>query len=456
MDPNAEPRQLAPAPTTAQAQTGEHTAFSELPMPTAVVGNDSAQSTGPVAVPASTSKHRPLHALSFLNHLGHLGLDALTKVVPVVAKVAEAIEPEFDLLFPLEGPIYNSVVRAICVVEMASNKNTSGETKLQSVTSLVSPHLGTFAAHYSLSDQELEVAIHKYVNGVVGILNGPVRSSSAFGPTSEPTPIPETLLASEPGSDEGEPPVQVGQQSSLGEAVHSLGAMAEQTFSHGIEQPVPQAPADPQPAYPCTIIDISHCNGSVDLSHAVANGIFGVIHKATQGCLFRDPAYLLTRPKAKAAGLLWGAYHFGTDEDGETQAKHFLETVNPSSEDILVLDLEVNRLGPSMTLDQARTFVQSVQQQTGRWPGIYGGYYLKHLLAGKPDRVLAYCWLWLSQYDDKPRVPSNWSTWKLWQYTDGAVGIPSKPLPGVGICDRSFFNGPPEDLNNLWKQGTLA
>ena len=60
------------------------------------------------------------------------------------------------------------------------------------------------------------------------------------------------------------------------------------------------------------VIDISHHNANPDFSRAAADGIVGVIHKATQGLTFTDSAYLTSRKKALDAGLLWGAYHFGS------------------------------------------------------------------------------------------------------------------------------------------------
>src|SRR5262245_17176682 len=75
------------------------------------------------------------------------------------------------------------------------------------------------------------------------------------------------------------------------------------------------------------VIDISHHNGNVNLAKAKQDGILGVIHKATQGQTFKDPTYRRNRQSAKDAGLLWGAYHFGTGSDGLKQAQHFLAVV---------------------------------------------------------------------------------------------------------------------------------
>src|SRR5215471_17036007 len=127
------------------------------------------------------------------------------------------------------------------------------------------------------------------------------------------------------------------------------------------------------------VVDLSHHNGDVDLALAKGAGIVGVIHKATQGLEFVDPLYEINRAKARATGLLWGAYHFGTGGDGVAQAEHFLAAGQHGAQDILVLDFEHNLQGASMTLEDARAFVTHLQQITGRWPGLYAGSYLKEL-----------------------------------------------------------------------------
>jgi GH25 family lysozyme M1 (1,4-beta-N-acetylmuramidase) len=60
------------------------------------------------------------------------------------------------------------------------------------------------------------------------------------------------------------------------------------------------------------------------------------------------------------------------------------------------------------------------------------------------------CWLWLAQYGPTAVVPPNWSTWTLWQYTDGNVGPEPRSVPGVGGCDRDQFNGDENALRDLW------
>lgn len=204
------------------------------------------------------------------------------------------------------------------------------------------------------------------------------------------------------------------------------------------------------------VIDISHHNGNVDLVQAAADGIAGVIHKATQGTGFTDPAYVANRQKAVDAGLMWGAYHFATGSDAVAQADHFLDVVRPDDKTLIVLDFEKNEQGTSMTLDGARAFVNRINDKAGRFPGLYGGSYLKQLLGNNQDPVLAHCWLWLSQYGPTPVVPANWQSFTMWQYTDGNVGPEPHTVKGVGPCDRDQFNGDMDGLKALWGSAAAA
>ena len=198
------------------------------------------------------------------------------------------------------------------------------------------------------------------------------------------------------------------------------------------------------------IVDISHHNGNVNLVKAKTDGILGVIQKATQGQSGKDPTFKTNRTKANDAGLLFGAYHFATGSDGLKQAQHFLDVVDSFDNTLLVLDFEPNPTGPSMTLEEARAFVTHVNEQTGRFPGLYSGHYIKQLLGSNKDAVLGQCWFWLAQYGPTAVVPANWSTWTMWQYTDGAVGPQPHKVLGIGLCDRDKFNGNEAQLRKLW------
>src|SRR5215212_10202316 len=103
-----------------------------------------------------------------------------------------------------------------------------------------------------------------------------------------------------------------------------------------------------------TIIDISHHNGTkLRFDKAKDDGIVGVIQKATQGEAYIDATFKKNRDAALEAGLLFGAYHFGTGANGVSQAAHFLDTVKPDDDTVVVLDFEDNPAGTSMTLEEA-------------------------------------------------------------------------------------------------------
>lgn len=204
------------------------------------------------------------------------------------------------------------------------------------------------------------------------------------------------------------------------------------------------------------VIDLSHHNGNVNLQKAAAAGVVGVIHKATQGTGFVDPLYAANRKAAGAAGLLWGAYHFGTGADPVVQAKKFLQVAAAGPQDLLVLDFEPNTQGVTMNLDQARTFITTVRDTTGRMPGLYGGSLLRQVLGANKDPLLASCWLWWAQYGPAAVIPPNWPTYTLWQYTDGHNGNPPHDIDGVGLCDRELYQGSVDDLTAKWATGTLS
>ena len=198
-------------------------------------------------------------------------------------------------------------------------------------------------------------------------------------------------------------------------------------------------------------MDLSHYNQNLDFSQIKkAGGIVGVIHKVTQGAKYVDPTYEDHMKNALEVGLLWGAYHFGTAADGVEQAQYFLDVVQPDGQTLLALDFEANPHGPSMNLEEARSFVTHINEQNGNWPILYSGHYVKQLLGSTQDPVRAQCPFWLAQYGPTAVVPANWQTWTFWQYTDGAASPPPHDVAGARLSDRDYFNGDLSALLTLW------
>lgn len=199
------------------------------------------------------------------------------------------------------------------------------------------------------------------------------------------------------------------------------------------------------------VIDISHFNGSPDWTSVRAAGILGVIHKATEGTAWIDPTLAAARSAIPAAGLLFGAYHFGTgDAEGSAQAQFFLDTVKPDAQTLCVIDFEPNPSGTQMSLDHLFGWIETVQQATGRAPLVYGGNSLLFPQIGtKVHPTLAACPLWVAEYTSAAQpagIPAQvWPAWTLWQYTESGV------VNGVsGDVDRSRFNGTADALTTWW------
>lgn len=198
------------------------------------------------------------------------------------------------------------------------------------------------------------------------------------------------------------------------------------------------------------VIDLSHHNRILDFDAVKADGILGIIHKATQGFRFKDKKYDTHRQKCREIGIMWGSYHFGVRGDGSDQAEFFMEVVQSPANELIVLDFEPNPQGETMILSQAEDFVEAIHHITGRWPGLYGGHHLKEVLGKETDTPLANCWLWFARYGPPPTIPPAWEHWTFWQYTDGSAGSEPHEVQGIGPCDRDKFNGDLAALKKLW------
>lgn len=221
------------------------------------------------------------------------------------------------------------------------------------------------------------------------------------------------------------------------------------------------------------IIDISHSSTVNDFRLARRHSkILGVIHKASEGGDWADPLYAKRRAEAEAAGLLWGAYHFGTRQySGEAQALMFLATAKPGRATLLALDLEFNELNPanSMRIKQAEDFVRTIVAKTGKRPLIYTTASWadnepvgprQHRLGGRisEDSILANCPLWVADYRPKgPQLPIAWRGrgWHFWQYAGDAEdgghrASRTRGVAGIESCDRNFFRGDETMLRKFW------
>jgi len=192
------------------------------------------------------------------------------------------------------------------------------------------------------------------------------------------------------------------------------------------------------------ILDCYHDNTIGSFADAKANGLVGIIHKASQGLLFVDDKYATRKDDARALDLLWGAYHFGESGNPIGQARHFLSVVGTDKDVLLCLDLEPEPSGKSMGLADAEEFVKYIYNVTGHYPVIYTAkYYMDRIINSSTTTILSSCPLWVASYVDSvnPTIPTQWLTWTLWQYTNGSNGPVPHSLPGLGSNDYSGYGG---------------
>lgn len=202
------------------------------------------------------------------------------------------------------------------------------------------------------------------------------------------------------------------------------------------------------------VVDLFHLDTVTSLQQAAESGIWGIIHKATTGATGTDGQYANRRQAALDAGLLWGAYHWGTNADVDDQVDNFLTVAQPDAAVLVALDFEETS-GNQMTLDQAREFLTKVAQQLGRKPVLYCGGLFKSEMGSQRDAFFGSHRLWLAQYGSNPEPQASWDSIWLWQYTDSTTGLQPNQVPGIpgdasGNLDCNSYEFTKEQLTGEW------
>src|SRR5262245_31523877 len=200
------------------------------------------------------------------------------------------------------------------------------------------------------------------------------------------------------------------------------------------------------------VVDLSPWDPADDYEAVMAAGIVGVIYKATEGTGYTDPTYVSQQHAAKAAGLLWGAYHFADSSDVSKQIDNFLRFACPDPDELFCLDWEDNG-GDTMSLSAVKEWISEVETRLNR-PGecvLYGGNTIKE--RGNGDEFLTARRLWLCQYGNEAVLPDGYDNYWLWQFTDGVYGPSPHSIPGIGPCDINHYDGEAQQLVLEWASG---
>lgn len=220
--------------------------------------------------------------------------------------------------------------------------------------------------------------------------------------------------------------------------------------------PTPVAPAPRTPIATSAeapripvVIDIYHGNAVDSFAEARAAGVLGIIHKATTGQTGKDKAYTDRRREAEAAGLLWGAYHWGTNAPVAAQVDNFLLKAQPDDNTLVALDYELDAKF-QMSFDQAREFLERIHEKLGRRAVLYSGHLIKEKLGNRADPFWGAHRLWLAEYNPTATVQKSWPSYWLWQYAEKKSTVPGIPGNVAGAIDYNHFNGSADQLRAEW------
>jgi GH25 family lysozyme M1 (1,4-beta-N-acetylmuramidase) len=218
-----------------------------------------------------------------------------------------------------------------------------------------------------------------------------------------------------------------------------------------------------------TGVDVSrwdHPNGAaIDWPRVKAAGRSFAIVKATQSTTYTNPYFADDYAKARAAGLVVGAYHFAHPRlpisTAADEARFYVRTVGSfKGTGILppVLDLECDGSGKScyngtrLTVSQlqqwTKLWLDTAQAMTGRVPIIYTYDSFWRNAMGNTRAFTGYP-LWYARYTTTTptaaTLPGGWSRWAIWQYTSTGT------TPGINrdVGDINRFNGDLASLNAL-------
>jgi lysozyme len=188
--------------------------------------------------------------------------------------------------------------------------------------------------------------------------------------------------------------------------------------------------------FPVRGIDVSHHQGIIDWAQVKASGQAFAFIKATEGADFRDTRFTENWQRARAEGLVTGAYHFFTFcTPGLAQADNFL-SVAPLDAPVLPLSVDVEFTGNCVGWDSVDTirrelvaFVGHVRSRVGHAPLLYTTEEVRAELVPAelhPERY------WLRSLWGEPSS----AEWQFWQYSD------SGKVPGIStVVDLNVFVG---------------
>jgi GH25 family lysozyme M1 (1,4-beta-N-acetylmuramidase) len=183
-------------------------------------------------------------------------------------------------------------------------------------------------------------------------------------------------------------------------------------------------------------------------------GCRAIIIKATEGYAYYS-YFTDTVKQAKDFGFLVGSYHYFRQQiqntegtwvtcDPVRQAQNYYDWIKKSG---VVMDLPPaidieNANNPYLSNTSIDKFLWKIEALTGRIPFIYSN---PSILKGLAKAEWKRYPLWIANYASSPTIPSPWTDYTLWQFSDKITYTPAGSTAKKPI-DHNWFNGTYEDL----------
>lgn len=200
-------------------------------------------------------------------------------------------------------------------------------------------------------------------------------------------------------------------------------------------------------------IDVSYYQDDIAWKRVRRSGIRFAFIRASDGLDHPDESFVKNWRGAKAAGVLRGAYqYFRPDQDATAQADALIVALAKDRGELPpVIDVETDggKAAPELVA-AVQAWIARVRDKLGVEPIVYTGPEFWREKAKGAD--ITSQTLWVAHYTRNcPTVPSPWSRWTFWQYTDNGR------VPGIeGAVDLDVFAGTPEDLQALANQAIIT
>lgn len=184
-------------------------------------------------------------------------------------------------------------------------------------------------------------------------------------------------------------------------------------------------------------VDVSYYQGNFNWAGAGVQ--FGAA-RISDGTGFIDPDFASNWSKMKAAGVIRSAYQFFEPGENEvSQANLVISKVGKLGAGDLPVMLDIEVTGgqsPGTIRARAQHWLDLVEAGTGKRPFVYSyGSFLETNLGSGFGKYP----LWIANYGPTcPSVPSGWTNWVVWQYSDGG-----------GHLDHDVYNGSLAQLKAL-------